>query len=161
MAYTDLGTIDTYIRTNYPSYNYVYGDLLQLNTTYQENTAASATQNATITQVSTQSSGTTFQLSQTQFMVLYDFYTTASQTVDAVVTFIKNQKKQLATTDPLSSELVTNNTRPIIETQIFSPNDKLTATFLNLAATSTNSTSTDTAFAKVKFYDASFSQQVV
>jgi hypothetical protein len=75
--------------------------------------------------------------------------------VDAQAIFLKNGVKQLLITDPLSSLLISNPSRPRYPTVFYGPNDRLSIFVRTLAATG-SSAATITFYIKVRVVDTTF-----
>lgn len=75
--------------------------------------------------------------------------------VDAQAIFLKNGVKQMLITDPLSSLLISNPSRPRYPTQFFGPNDRLSVFVRTLAATGTTATQI-TFYIKVRVVDTTY-----
>ena len=93
----------------------------------------------------------------TQTWLIYDVFTRSSSdvAVDGQLVFIKNNVKVLFRTPPLSSLIVTNPSRPAIIPMLFGPNDRLNIQLVTIAANSSTSAVTDTAFFRAKVTDTS------
>jgi hypothetical protein len=93
----------------------------------------------------------------TQTWLIYDVFTRSSSdvAVDGQLVFIKNNVKVLFRTPPLSSLIVTNPSRPAIVPMLFGPNDRLNLQLVTIAANSSTSAVTDTAFFRAKVTDTS------
>jgi hypothetical protein len=84
-------------------------------------------------------------------------YTRSSSdvSVDGQLVFIKNNVKVLFRTPPLSALIVTNPSRPAIPVMEFGPNDRLNLQLVTIAANSSTSAVTDTAFFRARVIDYS------
>jgi len=93
----------------------------------------------------------------TQRWYIYDVYTRSSSdvSVDGQLVFIKNNVKVLFRTPPLSALIVTNPSRPAIPVMEFAPNDRLNLQLVTIAANSSTSAVTDTAFFRARVIDYS------
>ena len=93
----------------------------------------------------------------TQRWYIYDVYTRSSSdvAVDGQLVFIKNNVKVLFRTPPLSALIVTNPSRPAIPVMEFGPNDRLNLQLVTIAANSSTSAVTDTAFFRARVIDYS------
>ena len=93
----------------------------------------------------------------TQTWLIYDVFTRSSSdvSVDGQLVFIKNNVKVLFRTPPLSALIVTNPSRPAIVPMLFGPNDRLNLQLVTIAANSSSSAVTDTAFFRAKVTDTS------
>ena len=93
----------------------------------------------------------------TQRWYIYDVYIRSSSdvAVDGQLVFIKNNVKVLFRTPPLSALIVTNPSRPAIPVMEFGPNDRLNIQLVTLAANSSTSSVTDTAFFRARVIDYS------
>jgi hypothetical protein len=93
----------------------------------------------------------------TQRWYVYDVYTRTSSdvAVDGQLVFIKNNVKVLFRTPPLSALIVTNPSRPAIPVMEFAPNDRLNLQLITIAANSSTSAVTDTAFFRARVIDYS------
>ena len=93
----------------------------------------------------------------TQRWYIYDVYIRSSSDVaiDGQLVFIKNNVKVLFRTPPLSALIVTNPSRPAIPVMEFGPNDRLNIQLVTLAANSSTSAVTDTAFFRARVIDYS------
>jgi len=93
----------------------------------------------------------------TQTWLVYDVFTRSSSDVpvDGQLVFIKNNVKVLFRTPPLSALIVPHPTRPAIVPMLFGPNDRLNLQLVTIAANTSTSAVTDTAFFRAKVTDTS------
>lgn len=91
-----------------------------------------------------------------QIWDIVDIYIRSSSDdpLDATVTFTRDDVNNLITTDPLSSLVVTNPSRPRYPAIRLNPNQRLSATATTLAANGTSAV-TDVVFVKVQVTDLS------
>jgi len=80
------------------------------------------------------------QVPKNRKLIVKDVYVTATPGVDAIITFYKNDEDVIGSTDPLSTQLITNNTRNRIKPFEIEEFGKLTA-----KATTTEAEGTATA----------------
>jgi hypothetical protein len=157
VSQTQLDQVNALVRARFPQYSYVHPQDFLVQATIAANTAAGVQANASITVNGT--SATVQNIPQSQVWVIKDIYTTSSGSTatDAQVTFVKNSIKTLTTTAPLSSNLVTNQTRPgLYAPLIYEPNSAMTLPTAPVATAGTTTT-TDTFFISVSIYDATYS----
>jgi hypothetical protein len=81
--------------------------------------------------------------------VLEDLFVSASQSVDAILEFVKNMTEVTFKSAPVNSLLVSNPSRPIPKPVLFEPQSILTITAQNLAAIGASDT-TITVYAKFR-----------
>ena len=154
---TQLDQMNALVRAKWPQYNYVHPQDFLVQATIAANAAAVVNANASITVNGTASSN--FTLPQSQVWVIKDVYTTSSGSTatDAQVTFQKNNIKTLTVTAPLSSNLVTNQTRPgLYAPLLYEPNSSMQLPTAPVSTAGT-ATTTDTFFISVSIYDATYS----
>ena len=92
-----------------------------------------------------------------QIWEIVDIYirsTSQDDPLDATVTFTRDDVNNLITTDPLSSLVVSNPSRPRYPAIRLNPNQRLSATATTLAANGTSAV-TDNVFVKVQVTDLS------
>ena len=82
-----------------------------------------------------------------------DVYTTGTPSVDALITFYKNDEEVIGSTDPLSTQLVSNNTRNKIKPFDVEEFGKLTAKATTLATGGASAT-TDTFYIRAELIPA-------
>jgi len=90
-----------------------------------------------------------FQIPNNESWVIDDVYVTGSQSVDAIVTFVKNFLEVMTKTSPINSLLVSNPSRPRVAPVVYAPTEIMTIQAQNLAAIGTSAV-TDTFYVKVK-----------
>jgi hypothetical protein len=154
----DVAPVQAQIIQKFPQYaNYIHGDTFQVNGTIAASAGSYAAQSASIGVDGT--FATSQPVPQSQVWLFTDLYnrTTTDTPTDGLAQIIKNGIKNLANTAPLSTNLVTNQTRPGLQAPFyFEPNAKLTVNTLPIAANGTTVV-TDTFFFAVIIYDSSYS----
>lgn len=155
---TELAKYDAYVAQYYPAYaRYKHPEDYICKATIAASAAANTATNASITINGTSTNQTN--IPQSQLWVMVDAYTTVSTdtALDASITVFKNGSKKLTISPPLSSNLVTNQTRPGLRAaSLFEPNSVITLPTTIYAAAST-STVTNTFFIGVLIYDSTYS----
>jgi len=136
---------------------YEYIQTLQVSATFPANAAAGTVVNADIlVDPTTGTKQNIVTIPQTQQWEVLDIFTRASGDVgvEAQASIIKNGIKTLLITDPLSSLLVSNPSRPTYPKLRFEPGSRLQIKETNLAAVGTSAV-TNIFYIKVKVTDFS------
>lgn len=151
-----LDQVNAIVRQAYPNYTYVHPQSVLVQATIAASAAAGQAANASLTINGTAT--TNFTIPQSQVFVITDLYTSSSgnTATDATVSFVKNGVKTLQISAPLSTNLVTNNTRPgLYGPMLYEPNTSITLPTAPIAAAGTTTT-TDTFFITVSIYDSTY-----
>ena len=72
--------------------------------------------------------------------VIDDVYVTASQSIDAILVFMKGLKEEMARTSPINSLLVSNPSRPRMAPLLYNGTEILSINAINLQAGGTSDT---------------------
>jgi len=91
---------------------------------------------------------TVLQVPDNEAWVIEDIYVTSSPDVDAIVDIYKNELDVVLKTDPISTLLVSNPSRPKYGKKVFEPGARLSMRAVNLAAIGTEAV-TDTFYVKL------------
>lgn len=86
--------------------------------------------------------------------MITDLYVKSAPSIDCILEFYKNGTKKMIRTDPLSTNVITYDTRPGIGSAYlgYGPGDILSVQAINLDANSGTAAVTVTAYAKVKVW---------
>ncbi len=86
--------------------------------------------------------------------LITDLYVKSAPSIDCILEFYKNGTKKMIRTDPLSTNVITYDTRPGIGSAYlgYGPGDILSIQAINLDKNSGTAAVTVTAYAKVKVY---------
>lgn len=155
---TQINLVNALVASQYPENTYVHSHALQATATMAASLAANASAGNASLVSPNGSAQTSTNIPYSQVWVIKDMYitSTSNNPLDATIGFVLNGVKTLLVSDPLSSNLVSNNSRPGLSLPLLiAPNSALT---LPAAPTSANGTSivSDTFFISVTIFDSTF-----
>ncbi len=92
------------------------------------------------------------QVPVTQVWIIKDIYVKSAPSIDVMLEIYKNGTKKMIRTSPLSTQVITNDSRDKITPLGFEPGSIISVQAINLEANSGTAAVTVTAYAKVEVY---------
>jgi hypothetical protein len=156
---TQINLVNALVASQYPNNTYVHSHALLAEATVPASAGPSVNSgNANLTSPNG-SKATSTNIPFSQVWVIKDIYitSTSSDPLDATIEFNLNGVKTLLVSDPLSANLISNNSRPGLALPLLiAPNAALSLPTYPLTANGT-SIVTDTFFISVTIFDSTFS----
>ena len=129
-----------------------YEKTIQIQVTIPANTSANSVLTAKLIDNPVEGAKDSLQVPVTQVWIIKDIYVKSAPSIDVMLEIYKNGTKKMVRTAPLSTQVITNDSRDKITPLGFEPGSIISVQAINLDANSGTAAVTVTAYAKVAVY---------